>query len=69
MKKKLLKISAKLNLICSREVGGEEGKEERTYSLAVGSITSKPHNCQFCHKQYASKVGISSIHILANVTK
>jgi hypothetical protein len=26
-----------------------------TYSQAVGSVTTVPHNCTFCHKQYASK--------------
>lgn len=25
-----------------------------TYSATVGSVTSQPHNCSFCHKQYAS---------------
>ncbi|XP_052253515.1 PR domain zinc finger protein 10-like [Dreissena polymorpha] len=26
-----------------------------TYSQTVGSITTMPHQCKFCHKQYASK--------------
>ena len=25
-----------------------------TYSATVGSVTSQPHNCSFCHKQYAT---------------
>ena len=25
-----------------------------TYSATVGSVTSQPHNCPFCHKQYAT---------------
>ena len=24
------------------------------YSATVGSVTSQPHNCSFCHKQYAT---------------
>lgn len=26
-----------------------------TFSQTVGSITTQPHSCQWCHKQYASK--------------
>lgn len=26
-----------------------------TYSQTVGSVTTNPHPCEFCHKQYASK--------------
>ncbi|XP_071095824.1 PR domain zinc finger protein 10-like [Haliotis cracherodii] len=31
------------------------GLPNPTYSQTVGSITTMPHSCQFCHKQYASK--------------
>ncbi|KAF7992656.1 hypothetical protein HCN44_005000 [Aphidius gifuensis] len=31
------------------------GLENSTYCQTVGSITTIPHNCQWCHKQYASK--------------
>lgn len=27
-----------------------------TFSQTVGSITTRPQGCQWCHKQYASKV-------------
>ena len=27
----------------------------QTYSATVGSITTNPHFCNWCHKQYASK--------------
>lgn len=31
------------------------GLPNPTYSQTVGSITTMPHSCDFCHKQYASK--------------
>lgn len=31
------------------------GLPNPTYSQMVGSITTMPHSCNFCHKQYASK--------------
>nr|KAG5702586.1 hypothetical protein BaRGS_003746 [Batillaria attramentaria] len=31
------------------------GVPNMTYSQTVGSITTMPQNCEFCHKQYASK--------------
>ena len=31
------------------------GMENPTYSQTVGSITTMPHGCEHCHKQYASK--------------
>lgn len=30
-----------------------------TYSQTVGSITTMPHSCDFCHKQYASKAKLT----------
>jgi hypothetical protein len=30
-----------------------------TYSQTVGSITTMPHSCEFCHKQYASKAKLT----------
>ena len=32
-----------------------QGYPNPTYSQAVGSVTTVPHPCTFCHKQYASK--------------
>ena len=29
-------------------------RQEQTFSATVGSVTSQPHRCRFCHKQYAS---------------
>lgn len=29
--------------------------EASTFSQTVGSVTSQPHKCDLCHKQYASK--------------
>ena len=31
------------------------GMQNPTYSQTVGSITTMPHGCEHCHKQYASK--------------
>lgn len=31
------------------------GVPNPTYSQTVGSITTMPHQCEYCHKQYASK--------------
>ncbi|GAB6024300.1 hypothetical protein CHUAL_008992 [Chamberlinius hualienensis] len=31
------------------------GVPNPTYSQTVGSVTTLPHNCEWCHKQYASK--------------
>ena len=31
------------------------GLPNPTYSTTVGSVTTVPHPCEFCHKQYASK--------------
>lgn len=31
------------------------GLPNPTFSQTVGSITTHPHNCEWCHKQYASK--------------
>ncbi|GLV35984.1 uncharacterized protein CBL_09798 [Carabus blaptoides fortunei] len=31
------------------------GLPNPTYSQTVGSVTTNPHGCQWCHKQYASK--------------
>ncbi|XP_063240565.1 PR domain zinc finger protein 10-like isoform X2 [Bacillus rossius redtenbacheri] len=31
------------------------GQPNPTYSQAVGSVTTRPHGCGWCHKQYASK--------------
>lgn len=37
----------------AREVTGNV--EASTFSQTVGSVTSQPHSCELCHKQYASK--------------
>lgn len=37
----------------SKDSGGQA--EDSTYSQAVGNVTCQPHNCDLCHKQYASK--------------
>lgn len=41
----------------NRKVGANENPElpNSTYSHAVGSVTTHPQPCQWCHKQYASK--------------
>lgn len=42
----------------NRQKGGVPnipGLPNPTYSQTVGSITTTPHGCQWCHKQYASK--------------
>lgn len=31
------------------------GVQNVTFSQTVGSITTMPHSCEYCHKQYASK--------------
>merc|ERR1711923_239668 len=38
----------------AREVA-ETDKDASTFSQAVGSVTCQSHNCDLCHKQYASK--------------
>ncbi|OWF49618.1 PR domain zinc finger protein 10-like isoform X1 [Mizuhopecten yessoensis] len=35
------------------------GLPNPTYSQTVGSITTMPHSCEFCHKQYASKAKLT----------
>lgn len=35
------------------------GLPNPTYSQTVGSITTMPHSCVFCHKQYASKAKLT----------
>ena len=32
-----------------------QNKDASTFSQAVGSVTCQSHNCDLCHKQYASK--------------
>jgi hypothetical protein len=40
----------------AREVNREATDvEASTFSHTVGSVTTQPHNCELCHKQYASK--------------
>ena len=34
---------------------GAADAEVSTFSHTVGSVTTQPHNCDLCHKQYASK--------------
>ena len=36
-----------------------EGIPNPTFSHTVGSITTMPHACEFCHKQYASKAKLT----------
>ncbi|XP_014768414.1 PR domain zinc finger protein 10 [Octopus bimaculoides] len=38
------------------------GHPNPTYSQMVGSITTMPHQCDFCHKQYASKAKLMQHH-------
>ena len=35
------------------------GLPNSTFSQTVGSITTTPQGCQWCHKQYASKVSVT----------
>ncbi|XP_061165396.1 PR domain zinc finger protein 10-like isoform X1 [Saccostrea echinata] len=35
------------------------GLPNPTYSQTVGSITTMPHSCEYCHKQYASKAKLT----------
>ncbi len=37
-----------------QEVSNPEAAFNPTFSATVGSVTSQPHNCPHCHKQYAS---------------
>ena len=49
---------AELPLSARKKIPPEETLENGdnpTYSQTVGSITTMPHNCEHCHKQYASK--------------
>ena len=39
----------------AREVAQTQNKDATTFSQAVGSVTCQSHNCDLCHKQYASK--------------
>ena len=39
----------------ARDVGGDTDASASTFPQAVGSVPSEPHNCDLCHKQYASK--------------
>ncbi|RZF48224.1 hypothetical protein LSTR_LSTR006191 [Laodelphax striatellus] len=42
----------------NRQKGGVPeipGQPNPTFSQTVGSVTTTPHGCQWCHKQYASK--------------
>lgn len=39
-----------------RQVSSKDNSEKNeTYSQTVGSVTTNPHGCEWCHKQYASK--------------
>jgi hypothetical protein len=38
------------------------GLPNPTFSQAAGSIKTAPQGCQWCHKQYASKVSILLIY-------
>ncbi|XP_047001689.1 uncharacterized protein LOC124619388 isoform X1 [Schistocerca americana] len=55
----ILKIhpGAELPLSNRRKGGIPEipGLPDPTFSQTVGSVTTHPHGCQWCHKQYASK--------------
>jgi hypothetical protein len=37
-----------------KSVAGSEDATNATFSATVGSVTSQPHACPHCHKQYAS---------------
>lgn len=44
------------------------GIPNQTFSQPVGSITTVPHGCSFCHKQYASKAKLMQVrsrHLLS----
>ncbi|XP_071750099.1 PR domain zinc finger protein 10-like isoform X2 [Lepeophtheirus salmonis] len=36
--------------------------DDPTFSAMVGSVTSQPHKCEYCHKQYASKPKLLQHH-------
>jgi len=38
-----------------KDIYDVQGLANSTFSATVGSITTTPQSCQFCHKQYASK--------------
>ena len=40
-----------------------------TYSQTVGSITTMPHQCEYCHKQYASKAKLLQHYRKSHVDK
>lgn len=42
-----------------KKVVDTPGLPNPTYSQTVGSITTMPHSCEFCHKQYASKAKLT----------
>lgn len=44
------------------------GLPNPSFSQAVGSVTTTPQGCQWCHKQYASKVSTSAADVTLNVT-
>ena len=58
-KSHILKNHPGLSLPVSSRVRGSGGLHSDvanpTYSTTVGSITTHPHPCDWCHKQYASK--------------
>ena len=55
-KSHILKIHPGLPLpVGAREVAETQNKDASTFSQAVGSVTCQSHNCELCHKQYASK--------------
>ncbi|CAH1797479.1 unnamed protein product [Owenia fusiformis] len=37
----------------------EDGVSNRTFSQTVGSVTTVPHPCELCHKQYASRAKLN----------
>lgn len=53
----ILKIHPGAELPMSNRMltGTVESLPNPTYSQTVGSVTARPQNCQWCHKQYASK--------------
>ena len=55
-KSHILKIHPGQELpVGAREVSETQNKDASTFSQAVGSVTCQSHNCELCHKQYASK--------------
>ncbi|XP_026464214.1 PR domain zinc finger protein 10-like isoform X2 [Ctenocephalides felis] len=69
----ILKLHPGLSLPLSNRYRGSlpdiPGMPNLTYSQTVGSVTSHPHPCQWCHKQYASKAKLLQHHRKKHIDK